>query len=1178
MSLKTSWSLRCAMALFVMQLASACGGGGTEPNPHPTPEQDTGAPTTRATPPGGSFTRLVAVALVCDDGAGSGCAATYYTLDGSTPSTGSTSYREPFTLSATTTVRFFSVDKAGNAEAVKSEQYTFTDTQAPTTVATPAGGFYNSARGVELVCDDGAGSGCAATYYTLDGSVPTPASPRYTGPLALSASTTLRFFSVDVAGNAEGLRTERYVLDTEAPTVSASPRGGSSGAPRVVMLTCDDGSGSGCAAIHYTLDDSIPSVASPVYSAPLTLQTSTRLRFLAVDRAGNASQAQSEVYTLDGTGPVSTATPRGGSFRAAPSVSLDCDDGTGSGCVATYYTTTGAMPTRASARFNGPISLTGDTTLRFFSVDTVGNDGPVVTETYVIDSAAPTVAASPRGGAYFTPRTVTLACSDVGSGCAAIHFTVDGATPSTQSPRYQGALTFSTNTTLAFLAVDGAGNVSPVVVETYTFSSDTAAPVTTVTPVGGTYTRAQTVTLACADNSSGCAGTFYTLDGSEPSTASTRYTAPFTVSTSTQVRFRSVDGAGNLEAPKSVSYTIDTAAPVTQATPAGGSFQDPVTVALQCTDVGTGCRETRYTVDGTAPTSASLLYSGPFTLTRTTTLRFFSVDTVGNAEAARQEVYTLPVSSSTASAQIADVRAAVDGPVSLPIDGAIITYVKPGAGNLTNDPAGFFLQAERAGPALFVDTAPGTLSPTPQAGMRVRVTVNNKRLVNGMVRASLSSFNVLDTGIPVSTLSQEVGNVNLPPVAAEFESEHITLTGTVNGTFGSAGAGHVQAPLVTQGVPADSTSAFQFRLRMVESVQTQLDVSQGCTVAIRSPLWLFTSTTQPSVWTPEQVTSLVCPGPRVASALAADLGTVIVRFDRRLDMGSVLANGSQFSIAGLAVTGATAVSEQEVWVSTSSQTPRQSYTVRVASTVRDRAGSGVEPTGNAGTFRGYMTPALLRITEIAPAVSGPNFGRDLVELEVMRRGNTDGMTLVEPTLASPVLATLPDVDVETGDIIVIHLNPDRTTPGADAPGSERSSKTAYPQGQYFSNYDSAWDFHGAGAGVTNNNRVFRIRDAVGNTQDAVAFVYTLFSNPPTAYLPHLQAIQAEGLWWPTHCGGGGAPCTYTTSPSALDVSVNWTSVFPSGERSTTVGRVLFGDSDSKDDWAVGWGTLGYSNP
>ena len=90
------------------------------------------------------------------------------------------------------------------------------DTTAPHTraVAEAAAGGVR----LRLVCED-AGSGCAATYYTTDGSLPTPASPRYLGPVLLAPGTELRFLSVDRAGNAEPARSHR----TPAPDRAAAP-------------------------------------------------------------------------------------------------------------------------------------------------------------------------------------------------------------------------------------------------------------------------------------------------------------------------------------------------------------------------------------------------------------------------------------------------------------------------------------------------------------------------------------------------------------------------------------------------------------------------------------------------------------------------------------------------------------------------------------------------------------------------------------------------------------------------------------------------------------------------------------------------------------------------------------------------------------------------------------------
>jgi len=88
------------------------------------------------------------------------------------------------------------------------------DTTAPKSLATPAGGPYTTAQNVTLTCnDDIGGSGCAAIYYTVDGSEPSTFSSVYTQPLVISANTTLRFFAVDQAGNVEApIHTESYVI------------------------------------------------------------------------------------------------------------------------------------------------------------------------------------------------------------------------------------------------------------------------------------------------------------------------------------------------------------------------------------------------------------------------------------------------------------------------------------------------------------------------------------------------------------------------------------------------------------------------------------------------------------------------------------------------------------------------------------------------------------------------------------------------------------------------------------------------------------------------------------------------------------------------------------------------------------------------------------------------------
>ena len=77
--------------------------------------------------------------------------------------------------------------------------------------------------------------------------------------------------------------------------------------------------------------------------------------------------------------PVTTASPQGGSFTSAQSISLSSNE-TG----VTYYTTDGSTPDTTSFVYTSAISLSSDTTLKFFTIDSANNSETIKTETYTI--------------------------------------------------------------------------------------------------------------------------------------------------------------------------------------------------------------------------------------------------------------------------------------------------------------------------------------------------------------------------------------------------------------------------------------------------------------------------------------------------------------------------------------------------------------------------------------------------------------------------------------------------------------------------------------------------------------------------------------------------------------------------------------------------------------------------
>lgn len=71
------------------------------------------------------------------------------------------------------------------------------------------------------------------------------------------------------------------------------------------------------------------------------------------------------------------------------------------------------------------------------------------------DTTPPIVSASPAGGVYNSPQSVTLTSDEP----ATIYYTTDGSTPTTSSTKYTAPIPISSTTTLQFFGVDTLGNV-----------------------------------------------------------------------------------------------------------------------------------------------------------------------------------------------------------------------------------------------------------------------------------------------------------------------------------------------------------------------------------------------------------------------------------------------------------------------------------------------------------------------------------------------------------------------------------------------------------------------------------------------------------------------------------------------------------------------------------------------
>jgi hypothetical protein len=145
-------------------------------------------------------------------------ASIFFTTDGSPPTTASSPYTGPITITTTTTLSFVAVSADGQTVSPVHAPVYRIEPAMLTVTALPAGGIFTSAQEVVLAANDAS----AGIFYTVDGSDPTPLTGTpFSGPISLAhnGDVVLKFIAAGATSTA--VQTERYSI--RIPLLTAGP-------------------------------------------------------------------------------------------------------------------------------------------------------------------------------------------------------------------------------------------------------------------------------------------------------------------------------------------------------------------------------------------------------------------------------------------------------------------------------------------------------------------------------------------------------------------------------------------------------------------------------------------------------------------------------------------------------------------------------------------------------------------------------------------------------------------------------------------------------------------------------------------------------------------------------------------------------------------------------------------
>ena len=329
-------------------------------------------------------------------------ASIYYTLDGSPPTAASTRYTGAFMIAESATLKAFANTPVHSDSAVIEYAYTITGTvQAPQ--FSVSSGAYAGTQTLTLTTSPQD----AKIYYTVNGSSPTQQSALYTGPLTISTSQTVSAYAVKTDWAESSVKSNVYVINGQVSAPILSLASGSYGPAKTVSIRTETTG----ATIFYTVNGATPTIDSNIYTGPISVTSTQKIRAFAVKAVYLDSPFVTGDYIINGPTTKPTATPNGGNFYTAQSVTLD----TATGGANIYYTTDGSTPTTDSNLYTGAIFVGVSQTLKAVSVKPAYIDSEVLSAEFNIYGTVQNPNFSVPQGEYGSAQMVGLSSASPGA-------------------------------------------------------------------------------------------------------------------------------------------------------------------------------------------------------------------------------------------------------------------------------------------------------------------------------------------------------------------------------------------------------------------------------------------------------------------------------------------------------------------------------------------------------------------------------------------------------------------------------------------------------------------------------------------------------------------------------------------------------------------------------------------